>query len=402
MAPKRRYGLVIATLVALVGAAAAQPLPPANIPNSAPPPPPSQQQQPQRTQQFPPSTNASPVCARLESALADLNRNTTGGNPDAAARYEDAIQRQRQELDQAIGTSRRLGCERRGFFIFGGNQRPEQCNTLDPQIDRMRANLDRMTAELAQVRGGSNDGNYTRDLQRRQVLASLSQNNCGPQYRNVNTTPTQRPRGFLDQLFGNNDESPGCEPERDAGRRGLPHRLRAHVRRLLLPDQFCDRAVAFRAKTKRSANASARPPKSRSIPTAIPVRIFSRPSRFPASFTPRRRTHSNTAPSSIQAAPAVGPVKAGPMHSARIKRSQRGDIIVTEQRSKQLSQPQIAPMSPKQKNAPQSFGPNAVPSPNLFDTPPTQQTEQPAPTKNDGKRRVRVVGPQFYPVPVVR
>jgi hypothetical protein len=409
MAPKRRYGLAIATLVALVGAAAAQPLPPANIPNSPPPPPPSQnfpqqqqqqqQQQQPRAQQYPPSNNASPVCARLESALADLNRNNAGGNQDAVARYEDAISRQRQELDQAISTSRRLGCERRGFFIFGGNQRPEQCNTLDPQIDRMRANLDRMTAELAQVRGGSNDGNYTRDLQRRQILVSLNQNNCGQQYRNVNVAPT-RPRGFLDQLFGNNDENPDVSPNampEGAGSRTVCVRT---CDGFFFPISFAtvqSRFAEDEALCKRQCPAAevslytyGNPGQDIQNAVSLSGQLYS---SSPNAF--KYRTEFNPGCS------CRGPGQSWADALGQDPTIQRGDIIVTEQRSKQLSQPQIAPMSQKQKNAPQSFGPNAVPNTNLFDTPPTQQTEQQpqqAPAKNDGKRRVRVVGPQFYPV----
>ncbi|MBS4082577.1 MAG: hypothetical protein KGZ73_03415, partial [Rhizobiales bacterium] len=118
MVLERRNGLAIAILVALMGAAGAQPLPPANIPNA---PPPSPNYQP-RPQQFP--TNSSAICQRLEASLAELNRGSSSGNSETLSRYEDAIVKQRQELDQAIGTARRLGCDRRGFFIFGGSQRP--------------------------------------------------------------------------------------------------------------------------------------------------------------------------------------------------------------------------------------------------------------------------------------
>lgn len=400
MAPKRRYGLAIATLVVLAGAAAAQPLPPANIPNS-PPPPPSQnspQQQP-RAQQFPPSTNSSPVCARLESSLADINRNTTGGNPEAVARYEDAISRQRQELDQAINTSRRLGCERRGFFIFGGSQRPEQCNVLEPQIDRMRANLDRMTAELAQVRGGAQDGNYTRDLQRRQILVSLSQNNCGPQYRNVNTTPTQRPRGFLDQLFGNNDENPDVSPNQMPEGHGFRTVCVRACDGFFFPLSFATVQSRFgedEAMCKRQCPAA-----------EVSLYVYNNPGQDIQQAVSLGGQLYSAAPNAFKYRTEFNPGCScrGPGQSwadalGQDQTIQRGDIIVTEQRSKQLSQPQIAPMSQKQKNAPiQSLGPNVAPGPNMFEPP--AQTEQ-LPQTPDGKRRVRVVGPQFYPVPVVR
>jgi hypothetical protein len=404
MAPKRRYVLAIATLVAFAGAVAAQPLPPANVPNAPPLPPqqnvPPPQQQP-RAQQFPPSTNASPVCARLESALADINRNTSG-NPDAVGRYEEAISRQRQELDQAVSTARRLGCERRGFFIFGGNQRPEQCNTLEPQIDRMRANLDRMTAELAQVRGGSNDGNYTRDLQRRQILVSLSQNNCGPQYRNVNVQPT-RPRGFLEQLFGNNDENPDVSPNAMPEGHGFRTVCVRTCDGFFFPISFATVQSRFgedEAMCKRQCPAAevslyvyGNPGQDIQQAVSLGGQLYS---AMPNAF--KYRTEFNASCS------CRGPGQSWADALGQDQTIQRGDIIVTEQRSKQLSQPRIAPMTPMPKGQQQpnlSFGPSINPNTNTFEQPPAQQTEQ-QPTKNDGKRRVRVVGPQFYPVPVVR
>jgi hypothetical protein len=403
MAPKRRYGLAIATLVALAGAAAAQPLPPANIPNAPPPPPPSQQQQPQnfpRPQQYPTSTNASPVCARLEAALADLNRNTTGGNPDTISRYEDAIARQRQELDQAVSTSRRLGCERRGFFIFGGNQRPEQCNALEPQIDRMRANLDRMTAELAQVRGGSNDGNYTRDLQRRQILVSLNQNNCGPQYRNV-SLPAPRPRGFLEQLFGNNDENPDVNPNAMPEGNGFRTVCVRTCDGFFFPISFAtvqSRFAEDEALCKRQCPAAevslyvyGNPGQDIQQAVSLSGQLYS---SMPNAF--KYRTEFNASCS------CRGPGQSWADALGQDQTIQRGDIIVTEQRSKQLSQPRIAPMTPMPKGQ-QSFGPTVNPNTNTFEQPAQQQQqqqqpEQPAQTANDGKRKVRVVGPQFYPV----
>ena len=60
---------------------------------------------------------------------------------------------------------------------------------------------------------------------------------------------------------------------------------------------------------------------------------------------------------------------------------------------KQLSQPKIGPLAQPQQ---QSKNPNAP----AFEPPtptPTAETLLP-PEKPDGKRKVRVVGPQFYPV----
>jgi outer membrane biosynthesis protein TonB len=400
MAPKRRYGLAIATAVALAGAAGAQPLPPANIPNAPPPPPnyqpqpqqfPQQQQQPQ--QQF--QSNSSATCQRLEAALAQVNRGPAGANNEQLARYEDAIVKQRQELDQAMGTARRLGCDRRGFFIFGGSQRPEQCNALEPQIDRMRANLDRMQQEVSQLRGGNSDANYTRDLQRRQILVSLNQNNCGPQYRNV-AVPQQRPRGFLDRLFGNTDENPDVAPN-DIPMEGQGFRT--------VCVRMCDGAffpISFATVQSRFGEDEALC--KRQCPAAeVALYAYNNPgqdiqqavslsgqlySSLPNAF--KYRTEFNPSCS------CRGPGQSWADALGQDQTIQRGDIIVTEQRSKQLSQPKIGPLAPQQQPTQQTKNPNTP----VFEppTPTPTSNETLPPEKPDAKRKVRVVGPQFYPV----
>ncbi len=185
--------LTVTSLVALVGVAGAQLLPPQNIPGGAPPP---GVQGPRPMYDQP----GSQACVRLEASLAQLDSAATGGaNPEQTRRYEEAIQRQRFELDQTIVQAKRLGCDTGGGFFLFGNTRPPQCDGLNNQIGRMRNNLERMISELGNLRGGSTDLN--RDLQRRQLVSQLAQNNCGPQYRQAAPQP-QRPRGLLEALFG--------------------------------------------------------------------------------------------------------------------------------------------------------------------------------------------------------
>jgi len=386
MALERRNGLAIAILVALMGAANAQPLPPANIPNA---PPPSPNYQP-RPQQFP--TNSSAICQRLEASLAELNRGTPGANSETLSRYEDAIVKQRQELDQAISTARRLGCDRRGFFIFGGSQRPEQCNQLEPQIDRMRANLDRMQQEVSQIRGGGSDANYTRDLQRRQLLVSLSQNNCGPQYRNV-AVPPARPRGFLDRLFGNNDENPDVTPNE------MPEGSGFRTVCVRLCDGFFF-PISFATVQSRFGEDEAIC--KRQCPAAeVALYMYSNPGQDIEQAVSVSGEYYSSLPNAFKYRTEFNPGCScrGPGQSwadalGQDQTIERGDIIVTEQRSKQLSQPKIGPLAqPKQ----QSKNPNTpvfeppTPTPSISETPPP-------PEKPDTNRKVRVVGPQFYPV----
>jgi len=403
MAPKRRSSLAIVTVVALIGAAGAQPLPPANIPNAPPPPPnyqqqpfPQQQQQPPQNQQFQNNANSA-TCQRLEAALAQANRGPAGANSEQLSRYEDAIIKQRQELDQAMGTSRRLGCDRRGFFIFGGSQRPEQCNALEPQIDRMRANLDRMQQEVSQLRGGNADANYTRDLQRRQILVSLNQNNCGPQYRNA-AAPPARPRGFLDRLFGNTDENPDIAPNdmpEGTGFRTVCVRI-------------CDGAffpISFATVQSRFGEDEAMC--KRQCPAAeVALYVYNNPgqdiqqaistsgqlySALPNAF--KYRTEYNPACS------CRGPGQSWADALGQDQTIQRGDIIVTEQRSKQLSQPKVGPLAQPQQ--PQQQQQTKNPNNPVFEPPtptPTASETPLPPEKPDAKRKVRVVGPQFFPV----
>jgi len=120
-----------------------------------------------------------PVCVRLEGQLTAIDRG--GVDParaDLIKRMEDAAGRQQADLDRLTAQSRRLGCEGRGLFSIFSEQ-PQQCGPLNNQIQQIRSNLDRALGELQRAQGSTAD----REGQRRTILASLGQNDCGPQYR---------------------------------------------------------------------------------------------------------------------------------------------------------------------------------------------------------------------------
>jgi len=142
-----------------------------------------------------PGGGRSPVCARLESQLAAFDRSGgyDPGRADQIRRYEDAAGRQQNELERMTAQSRRMGCEGGGFFSLFSGQNP-QCGPLTNQIQQMRGNLDRILADLERLRGRG--GN--REGQRRGILVALAQNDCGPQYRDAaNGTD-----GYFDTLLG--------------------------------------------------------------------------------------------------------------------------------------------------------------------------------------------------------
>jgi Protein of unknown function (DUF2865) len=182
-------GLCLLAAAPLGGPAAAQsPVPPAPVPGqpgAAPPPPAAEQQPP-----------SNPVCVRLEGQMAVLNRG--GGDParaDQIKRYEDAAGKQQADLDRLLTRAKQRGCES-GFFSLFTGQAPE-CQPLNAQIQQLRDYLDRTMSELERLKSGNN---YDQEGQRRQLLGELAQNNCGPQYRAA--AAAAGPSGFLDALFG--------------------------------------------------------------------------------------------------------------------------------------------------------------------------------------------------------
>lgn len=146
------------------------------------------------------------TCIRLEGQLAGLDRGQGGGQPD----YGAAIAQQQQDIANLTAQVRQLGCDKRGFLIFQP-QLPPQCESLNRRLTQARSTLDRT---MMQARG-QQSGN---DEQRRQLIYALAQNNCGPQYQaalgqgggggnygNAN----RRPRNFIEQLFGVPTEETG-------------------------------------------------------------------------------------------------------------------------------------------------------------------------------------------------
>jgi len=145
----------------------------------------------------------SPTCQRLEAQLTSLDR----GNADPAQaerirRAEDAVNRQQYEVDRLVSQSRQNGCESSGFFSIFSNP-PPQCGALARQIGQQRNALERMQVQLEQLSGGTTE----RAAQRQSLLIALGDNNCGPQYRSAAIQGQQG--GFFDRLFGGGSGGPG-------------------------------------------------------------------------------------------------------------------------------------------------------------------------------------------------
>lgn len=132
-------------------------------------------------------------CPQLQGALAALDR----PDPATDARNQQVAKMQ-ADLAQLSSDAQALKCNaQRGFFIFQGPPRPQQCDVIEDRMARLRSNL-------ASLSSGAGD----REAQRRQIIFALAQNNCGPQYRaaaQAMSAPQQRqqrPRNFFEALFG--------------------------------------------------------------------------------------------------------------------------------------------------------------------------------------------------------
>lgn len=139
-------------------------------------------------QYYPPSggSQASQLCARLESQLALIDRGGPGQN-EQTRQYEQAYNEQQYQLDRLLARSRRLGCGNVGIFSLFVNE-PGACRPLKARIQNMRARMNQTQMELQRLQGGGMEG------QRQTIIAALAQNNCGRQYQ----AAASRQRG----LFG--------------------------------------------------------------------------------------------------------------------------------------------------------------------------------------------------------
>jgi Protein of unknown function (DUF2865) len=119
-------------------------------------------------------------CLRLQQAIVTASR---GGGNGQSAQFEAAAQRQRGEIDRTVAYARSIGCENRKFLFFGSGP-PPQCDQINGQISKMQANL----GEL-QSRAGGGDGGRGELIARYNAQCT----NAG----------SNQPHGIFDALFGN-------------------------------------------------------------------------------------------------------------------------------------------------------------------------------------------------------
>ncbi len=328
--------------------------------------------------------NSNPACVRLEGYLANIDRGGDAARAEQVRRYEDSAQRQQQDIDRASAQAQQMGCSRSTFFLFSAGQ-PPQCDRLNNQIQSMRANLDRITVSLQQMQA-SRSGS---DGQRQQVLAQLAQNNCGPQYRAA--AAPAGPGALMDSIFGGNNPNPG-DPNA-AAPAGTFRTVCVRtcdgfffpVSYATVPARFGDdeRACQRMCPASEVALYSYRNP-GEDMKSAVST--AGRPySELPTAF--RYRQEFNAACSCRQA----GQSWADALKNAN-EPVERGDVVVTEEKARTLSQPPAAAKKQNTRNTktdPKAPPVNAAAAPPATDTPPPAADA----TATNTKRTVRTVGP---------
>jgi hypothetical protein len=329
---------------------------------------------------LPQGQNPNPVCARLEAQLGGLDR---GGNDPARAdqikRYEDALSKQQGELDRTVAQGRRLGCDSSGFFSLFASQNP-QCGPLNGQISQMRANLSQTQSDLQRLQAGGADS----DSQRQGILVALSQNNCGPQYRNVNTGPG----GFLGGLFGGNGIF--GQPQQDMTQSNTFRTICVRTcDGFYYPISFATTEAHFqddqlqcqRMCPAAEVNLYTYHNPGEDVPQAVSLSGAAY-TALPNAF--RYRQEFNPACSCRK----PGQSWAQALGQYRDDTIEQGDIVVSEKQAKALSQPRVDAQGRPIKQDVRNTKPGAQPAP----------VADPAPSADDDKKSVRSVGPTFIPV----
>jgi len=324
-----------------------------------------------------------PSCQRLEAQLASLDRgNSDPARADQIRRADEAVNRQQFEVDRLVAQGRRMGCESSGFFSIFSNP-PPQCGALNRQIGQQRNVLDRMQNEYEQLNGGTTE----RASQRQSLLIALGNNGCGAQYRSAALAGQQG--GFFDRLFGNNSGSISSSP---AGPMGGTYRTICvrtcdgyyfPISYSTSPDRFrddeqtCQRMcpaseVSLYSYHNPGEEVAQAVSLNGQLYTALPTAFSYRKALNPACSCRKPGETWANALKAVGADTTVAP----------------GDVVVTEQNAKRLSQPRIGADGKPIKPDPRAKAPAPTNPAALVD----------APGETDpAKRTVRTVGPTFLP-----
>ena len=329
-----------------------------------------------------PGPSSNPICVRLESQLAAVTQGSADPvRAEQIKRSEDAIAKQQADLDRTVAQAHKGGCAGQGFFALFSAFSP-QCGPITSQIQQMRGNLDRMMSDLEQLK----NGNTGQEGQRRALIGQLAQNNCGAQYTAA-ANSWGGPQGFFDALFGGGTI---INPGGDGAPSGTYHTVCVRacdgfyfpISYSTVPSRFPDDARACQrlCPAAEAELYSFRNP-GEDMQQAVSVSGQSY-TALPNAFRYRKEIIGGCS------CRRPGQSWADALKNADDSSTlESGDIVVTDQNAKALSQP-------KPSGKPAASAPQAV------STSSAAATSGPATPANtagpdNGKRTVRIVGPPF-------
>ncbi len=349
-------------------------------------------------QSFPPPPGppggANPICQRLVGQLSAIDSGAAGGDSakaDQIQRYVEAQSRQQSELERVQDQAKRQGCDSSGFFsLFSGQS--AQCGPINTRIQQMRSNLDQITNNLERLRGGGFGGSE-RENQRRSVLMALAQNNCGPQYAGM--LRNSGGGGFLENLFGGNN-NPGGAPIDNGAASGTYRTVCARscdgfyfpISFATVPGRFPDDERVCKSLCP-AADATLYTYRNPGEDMNQAVSINGQPySQSPNAFKYRQSFDKSCS------CKAAGQTWSDALKNIDDKAAaaQQGDIIVTDESSKKMSQPIRAPVAAQKKTGTVATPANAQPLP-TGTAPAAPTADAPA----SGDKPIRSVGPTFIP-----
>jgi hypothetical protein len=349
---------------------------------------------------YPPPASVAPgaaprsqTCVRLESQLAAIDRGVAvdPATADQIKRYEDVAAKQQAEIDRLGQQSQRLGCQGGGFFALFSGQSP-QCGPVNNQLQQMRANLDRTLTDIQRLQGNTGE----REGQRRGLLAALGQNDCGPQYRQYATGGG--PGGFFETLFGGGMQGPAPGAPLAGTYRTLCVRTcdgyYFPISYSTVPSKFADDEQLCRRMCP-ATEVTLYSHRNPGEDVAQAVSSSGRPyTALPTAFSYRKQYN----PACSCRAPGQSWLDA--LRQGGDQTVERGDIVVTEERAKQLSQPRFdaqgKPVKPDPARPAPSDAASAAPAQAAAGAE-TAPAADDKPEDAPGKRKVRAVGPAFYP-----
>lgn len=339
---------------------------------------------------------AQTYCDRLQSEL-----NAPGGDSETQG-YMQALNAARSELGQANAQARQVGCEPSKFLFFSTT--PAQCRNYETRIDGLKERVRVLEQRVGQA-----------GQRRNQLLAAYRANCQGGPVPPANVGVTQaRSKNILDMLFGASPDAPPSEPSMpgDVTQGGVLAEPGDSGPRRLICVRKCDGFFFPLAGASGSAGTDGELCRAQ-CPNAE-VEVFVSPAYGDVKFGVSLSGTPYTAlPNAFKYRTSYDPTcscrKPGQSWSdalgdaERMIGGRRGDTIITEEKSLEMSRPkENTPLSTSTKR--QQNQPAANAKPTAQQAAPANAPSKPTVSQDQGEwievqgadgtsRKVRVVAP---------